>query len=59
MEGSPDMERGDQLSIHSEDRVNRIFDILDVGARERKVKDDFLEFQPGQLDEQRCHFQRE
>lgn len=53
------MERGGQLSVHTEDRANRIFDILDVGVREKGVKDDFLEFQPEQLDEQRCHFQRE
>lgn len=53
------MERNSQLSIHTEDRANRIFDILDVGVREREVKDDFQEFQPEQLGEQRCHFQRE
>ena len=42
-----------------EDGANRIFDILDVVMIQKGVKEDFLEFQPIQLDEQRCHFQKE
>ena len=48
----PGMESCGQLDIYTERRANRIFDISDVGMRERGVKDDFLEFQPEQLNEQ-------
>lgn len=59
MGGGCGTESGGQLDIYTEHRANRTFDILDVGLRERGVKDDFLEFQPEQLNEQQCHFQRE
>lgn len=56
MGGGCGTESGGQLDIYTEHRANRTFDILDVGLRERGVKDDFLEFQPEQLNEQQCHF---
>lgn len=35
------MERSGQLGIYFEDRANTIFDILDVGMREKRVKEGF------------------
>ena len=57
--GSLGMQRSGQLVIEFEDKANRITDIWDVGGCKRKGGQGSLlrEFQPEQLDEERCHFQ--